>query len=105
MSTYKLLLRLSNMARKTDYLNYIDYELGNTIQALQNAGYQINKNTGLTGRHSFKTANDIVLFSYYRELHFIYYGLTNNQWVYDPVDKLYLIGLQGFVSAQYNSLV
>lgn len=104
MSTNRLLLRLSNMPTKNDYLNYVYAELKNATQQLQNAGYNINVNTGLVGRQGFNSVYDIVLFEYFRELHFIYHGLDRNVWTCDPVDRLYFIGLQGFVTNQYNTL-
>ena len=104
MSTFKTLLQLSQMATKNDYLNYVSHELNAVTQTLQNAGYNINANAGLVGRQSLNTLNDIVNFEYFREMHFIYHGLSGNGWTYDPVDQVYFIGLQGFVTSQYNHL-
>lgn len=104
MNTFKTLITLSRMTSKANYLNYITNELATTNQTLTNAGYNINTNVGLIGRQSFNNINDMMNFEYFREVHYIYHGLTSDNWNFDPIDRLFYIGLKGFVENQYNSL-
>jgi hypothetical protein len=104
MNTFSTLLQLSSKTTKADYLGFVKNELDQTVQALQSAGYPISTQAGLIGAQSLKTVNDIARFTYFREMHFIYYGLLNNSWSYDPADKTYFLGLQGFVTKQYDQL-
>lgn len=104
MNIFNTLIQISYLNSKSDYLNFIENELKTVTDVLTSAGYNINSNQGLIGPQSLKTVPDITNFTYFREVHFIYHGLKNNQWSSDPVDHLYFEGLKAFTITQYNSL-
>lgn len=103
MKTFNLMLRLSEQRNKVDYITLLGNELNQIVADLTGLGYNVTAQQGLVGRHSMNI-NDLYLYQYFRDVHFIYWGLQNNQWNNDPIDELYYRGLEGFVSTQYQKL-
>lgn len=104
MNTFNLLLKLSTQKSKKDYLNLADQELSDIVSQLKQLGYNIDKKTGFIGEQSLKPMQHIFIYQYFRDVHFIYWGIKNNQWDNDPVDELYYRGIQGFITNQYKQL-
>jgi hypothetical protein len=104
MSTFNLLEMLSQQKGKTDYFQIVQQEINSTLAQLQTLNYKINIKDGLDGVQAFQTTHSLYLFQYFRDLHFMYWGLQGSWPTVDPIDKMYYIGLRGFVENQFNSL-
>lgn len=104
MNTFSLMLRLSSQKSKSDYMNLVQTELTNLINHFTKNGYNININHGMVGQQTFKTMQDLYTYNFFRDVHFIYWGLNGNWNTNDPLDELYYRGLEGFVSTQYSLL-
>lgn len=104
MITDGLFLLLSRQQTKQDYLKTVESQLDWCVSELSRLGYKVDKKTGLIGEQAFNNRSALEVYSLLRDMHYVFWGLTTNNWIYDQVDKTYYIGLRGFVESQYNSL-
>ena len=104
MSTFNLIGELNQQMSKKDYLDLVNTELKKLVTKLSQRGYKIDEQQGLIGRQVIITSADLELFQYFRDIHFIYWGLSNNKWIYDNFESVYYNSLKQIVTDQYAPL-
>lgn len=102
-STKDLIQTLTNLTSKHDFIKEIETDLDLVIQNLKNKGYQVDKTVGLVGKQRLN-GNDIFVYQYLRDLHFIFWGLTTNNWqTFEPFETIYYSNLNMIILEYYNN--
>ena len=101
--TKNLITTLLQLNTELDFHTTIDKELNDVINYFNNKGHQVTVKDGFIGRQILND-NDLFLYMYFRDLHFIYWGFNGNWQTFDKIDILYYPNLQRIVEGIYNNL-
>ncbi len=99
MNTKELLDHLSSLNTKKEVENFIATELNNAIMDFNTNGYKVDITNGFIGQQILK-AVDLLKYQYFRDLHFLYYGLKGN-WIIKE-ESIYFNTLKSSVESIYN---
>lgn len=100
-NTTSLINELEKSNTQIEFIFVISSELHSVLDFFLNQGFKISKFNGLTGIQSVEKT--LLEYQYFRVLHFLYWGLTANNWKHDPIDKEYLEQLKERILNSYNS--
>lgn len=103
VSTTTLLHVLSSKASKSSYLNDLSIELDYLVDHFNQNGYQVHKKEGFIGPQILQK-KDFHLYQYFRDVHFIFWGLSTNIWISDKIDDYYYNALKATVEEQFNKI-
>lgn len=101
--TKKLITSLVQLDTKTDFQAIINNELKDVINYFISKGHDVKIKEGFVGKQVLND-NDLFLYMYFRDLHFIYWGFNGNWQTFDKIDVLYYPNLQRIVEGIYNNL-
>lgn len=101
--TKNLIAALIQEVTKKDFVNTIDKELNIQIDYFIAKGHNVNLQSGFIGQQILND-NDLFLYMYFRDLHFIYWGLKGNWQTFDKLDATYYSNLQRIVEGIFNTL-
>ncbi|TDP01553.1 hypothetical protein [Flavobacterium sp. 245] len=100
-TTSGLITALNNTQTKKDFFLIISNEFHLAIDFFMNKGYSINKINGLIGIQSI--ANYLDEYQYFRDLHYLYWGLYCAHWTHDPIEEKYYDNLKEIINNSYNT--
>ena len=101
--TKNLISTLVKLNTKMDFQTTINNELKDVIHYFYIKGHNLTFKDGFIGRQILND-NDLFLYMYFRDLHFIYWGFKGNWQTFDKIDILYYPNLKIIVEGIYNNL-
>ena len=101
-STEKVLHSLVDTQTKEEMKLFIESKFEEITSYFAAKGHNIDKKKGFVGRQVLAD-NDIFIYQYYRDMHFIYWGLQGDWSTFDPFDKIYYFNLQRIIEELYSN--
>jgi len=100
--TEGLLKKLNQSEDKIEFNHILKTEFDSCSNYFIEKGHNLDIVKGFIGRQILND-KDLFIYQYYRDLHFIYWGLKGNWKTFDPIDTIYYDNLQRIVAATYDS--
>ena len=102
-STKELMHSLMCKINKKEFIDEISNDFQSVSDYFVSKGHQIDKQTGFLGKQILDV-KDIFIYQYFRDLHFIYWGITARNWpTFDLIDEIYYENLKRIIEIDYNS--
>lgn len=102
-NTQQLIAQLANAKSKPEFEQNVLNELTELIKYFKTKGHDVSIIEGFIGQQILED-KDLFLYLYFRDLHFIHWGLRGNWQTFDKLDKLYYPNLQRVIEGIYNIL-
>lgn len=97
----QLLISLEKLKDKESFLKEVADEFDEVRKYLSDKGLAINIFKGL--EHEQSITNEVSSYQYFRDLHYIFWGIKNNQWKYYKGEEEYYNSLRFKAESIYNS--
>ena len=101
--TKSLIEKLQKSLTKTDFDNLITQELDSVLEYLTKRGYSIDKKKGFIGPQILDV-NDLFIYSYFRDLHFLFWGFSGDWRTYDTIEETYYNNLKKIATTRKEEL-
>jgi hypothetical protein len=104
MNTKELIDKLRNIKSKNDFIGLIKNELNQIINHFNQKGYNVDIQKGFVGRQVLQDDNDLFDYQYFRDVHFLYWGLNGDWNTFDSIDKIYYDKLKDIIESLYDKI-